>query len=754
MAPLCVDPRQIVIAFNRARRQAVLKLVDEIISYMISQLQDTPNDLGPVNLIDGDAPKRTGESGARESTSNISSQSEKARPNQQQPGRRPSPYDDEYTQAARIQRAALIDIKKWRDEFLPKLEEIVHVEDDAKIQAERRKRAETMAAKGPATPEESGNLIDMDDGAGAQAEDFTVLQNLYPPTSTRLTTLSVEDRKEALSCILLLMLSTGKYSAYSRTLSLYLASSLELSQSFVVNEETEIAKSLIDSSKQSQKEAMSAEAEAAKRQEENKASRFWKVGLASVAGAAIIGVTGGLAAPLVAGAVGGILGGVGLGGVASFLGIFWMNGALVGAIFGAYGAKMTGEMVDKYAREVEDFKFIPLNETADKRFADEKSVQDEYRRLRVTIGINGWLNKEEDITKPWRVLGDETEVFALRYEMNTLLELGTAFEDLISSAAWNYLKSEIIKRTVLSVIWAALWPIQLLKMASNVDNPFSRALNRSEKAGELLADALINKVQGERPVTLIGYSNGATVIHSCLKSLADRHAFGIIDSVVLIGTPAPASSAHWRTLRRVVSGKIFNVYSENDLVLGFVHRMHTLTLGLAGLQPIQDVKGVENLDLSDLVSGHLRYPDLTGKILRRCGFDGVHSGKDIEEDDLIKMKHQYAAGEIKSGSNDNDLSILDDPIRESTPQRRVMQQQDGSEALALPLRPGSIEIKPSPKQEEAPQPASRQQDDGHYDSDDPEHPAYKGIVMIDGSDDDDDDEGLTIEEILRNRERQ
>lgn len=413
-----------------------------------------------------------------------------------------------------------------------------------------------------------------------------------------------------------------------------------------------------------------------------------------------------------------------------------------------------GEMVDKYAREVEDFKFIPLNETADKRFADEKSVQDQYRRLRVTIGINGWLNKEEDITKPWKVLGDETEVFALRYEMNTLLELGTAFEDLISSAAWNYLKSEIIKRTVLSVIWAALWPIQLLKMASNVDNPFSRALNRSEKAGELLADALINKVQGERPVTLIGYSNGATVIHSCLKSLADRHAFGIIDSVVLIGTPAPASSAHWRTLRRVVSGKIFNVYSENDLVLGFVHRMHTLTLGLAGLQPIQDVNGVENLDLSDLVSGHLRYPELTGKILRRCGFDGVHSGKDIEEDDLIKMKHQYAAGEIKSGSNDNDLSILDDPIRESTPQRRVMQQQDGSDALALPLRPGSIEVKPAPKQEEASQPEFQPQHDRHYDSDDPEHPAFRGIVMVDGSDDDDDDEGLTIEEILRNRERQ
>jgi hypothetical protein len=30
-----------------------------------------------------------------------------------------------------------------------------------------------------------------------------------------------------------------------------------------------------------------------------------------------------------------------LGSLASFLGIFWMNGALVGTLFGAFGASMT-----------------------------------------------------------------------------------------------------------------------------------------------------------------------------------------------------------------------------------------------------------------------------------------------------------------------------------------------------------------------------------------------------------------------------
>ena len=298
-----------------------------------------------------------------------------------------------------------------------------------------------------------------------------------------------------------------------------------------------------------------------------------------------------------------------------------------------------GEMMDNYAKEVEDFKFIPLQEEWGKDYQKEQ----QHRRLRVTIGINGWLNDEEDITKPWRVLSTETEVFALRYEMKTLVALGTALKELVKTAAWNTFKYEIIKRTVFATLWAALWPIQILAAASNVDNPFSRGINRSRKAGQLLADALINKVQGERPVTLIGYSLGATAIHACLQSLAERRAFGLVDTVIIIGAPAPANSAHWRTIRTVVSGKIFSAYSENDMILGFVYRMYTLSMGVAGLQPIKDVEGIENIDLSDSVSGHLRYPELAGEILRKCAFVGIKAGREIEKDDVIRMKDEYNA---------------------------------------------------------------------------------------------------------------
>merc|ERR1712093_396358 len=158
--------------------------------------------------------------------------------------------------------------------------------------------------------------------------------------------------------------------------------------------------------------------------------------------------------------------------------------------------------------------------------------------------------------------------------------------------AWSVAKKEIISRTIFASLMTALWPIGLLKISKIVDNPFSVAKNRADKAGLVLADALINKAQGERPVTLIGYSLGARLIYSCLMSLAERRAFGLVESAVLIGAPAPSDAAVWRSMRSVVSGRLVNVYSENDYILAFLYRTSSIQYGVAGLQEAQDVEEV------------------------------------------------------------------------------------------------------------------------------------------------------------------
>lgn len=459
-------------------------------------------------------------------------------------------------------------------------------------------------------------------------EADAALVELYPPTSTPLCSLPKDRRVLLLNAMLLLLLSLENYVAHSRILLLHISTSLHLPLHILAEQEVKVAQSLLEAAKQ-----MSGNKETEKRSDENKVARRWKVGLASVAGAAVIGITGGLAAPLVAAAIGTVMGGLGLGATAAagLLGALAESGVIIGSLFGAYGGRMTGKMMDTYAKEVQDFAFLPL------RGSKHREPQPQDRRLRVTIGVSGWLTQKEDVINPWRVLGHESEVFALRWELEALSKLGTSMEAVVKSAAWTVAKREIIARTIFSSLLNALWPIALLKVSKIVDNPFSVAKNRADKAGLVLADALINKAQGERPVTLIGYSLGARLIYSCLMSLAERRAFGLVESVVLMGAPAPSDAAHWRAMRSVVAGRLVNVYSENDYILAFLYRTSSIQYGVAGLQEARDVPGIENVNVSDLVSGHLRYQYLCGSILGKIGFENIDLVEASKEEETITL---------------------------------------------------------------------------------------------------------------------
>ena len=95
-------------------------------------------------------------------------------------------------------------------------------------------------------------------------------------------------------------------------------------------------------------------------------------------------------------------------------------------------------------------------------------------------------------------------------------------------------------------------------------------------------------------------------------SLAERRAFGLVESAVLIGAPAPSDASVWRAIRSVVAGRLVNVYSEKDYILAFLYRTSSIQFGVAGLEAVDGVKGVENVDASATVTGHMRYPHLVG----------------------------------------------------------------------------------------------------------------------------------------------
>lgn len=375
MAPSSTEPRQILVVLNPARRKALYQLVTEITAYIQSHFDtktdgDDDDDNGGPNLehdwppnqhkaeaapgdVTGNSDRSPAPSGHAEDNILVSQNPTSAN-----------------SELAEVRKAAVNHFNQWRKDFLVKLKETLAKPDDAEVLDLRQKRKEKMAQVKADTPAEGEDLLkfDHDDKISttttvipsAEADAVKALQAIYHPVPTRLTTVPVEDRKEVLSAVLILLLSTGHYSAYSRTFITCLASAFGLPLSFLNEEEAQIAKTMIEATNEAEKAKqsgqMSAEAEAEKRKQQNKTSRFWKVGLASVAGAALIGVTGGLAAPVVAGAIGGIMGSVGLGGLASFLGIFWMNGALVGTLFGAFGARMTVSLLRSVAMILESLK--------------------------------------------------------------------------------------------------------------------------------------------------------------------------------------------------------------------------------------------------------------------------------------------------------------------------------------------------------------------------------------------------------------
>ncbi|KAE8165979.1 hypothetical protein BDV40DRAFT_41585 [Aspergillus tamarii] len=527
-------------------------------------------------------------------------------------------------QDLKAEATSLTSFDDWRDSVILRIGEVVNKSDGDEEDDEQHASTSSQASQhqSPVVPEDQVSL--------------TKLREVYPPVETPLLRLPEAKRLLILHSLLLLLLSLEHYNARSRVLMLHVASSLHLDVKILNGDEVKVARVLLDTAIE-----LSKNAEAQNHGKKSDSSRKWKVGIASVAGAALIGITGGLAAPLVAAGLGTVLGGIGLGATAAagYLGALAGSGVIVGGLFGAYGGRMTGRMVDKYAREVEDFAFLPVRGSR-QRHQDEKEAAKQDHRLRVTIGITGWVTEEDNFIVPWRVIGADSEVFGLRWETEPLMNLGNAMDLLVTSAAWAAGEQVLKKTFFASLLSAVVLPLGLLKVARVADNPFSVSKVRADKAGEVLADALINKVQGERSVTLIGYSLGSRVIFSCLQSLAKRGAYGLVESAILMGSATPSNAQHWRRMRSVVSGRLVNVYSENDAVLALLYRTSSLQLGVAGLQPVQGVAGVENLDASDIISGHLRYQFLVGRILGRIGLESIDVREVEREEAALAAKDQ------------------------------------------------------------------------------------------------------------------
>ncbi|KAI6179275.1 hypothetical protein M3Y98_00592800 [Aphelenchoides besseyi] len=328
-------------------------------------------------------------------------------------------------------------------------------------------------------------------------------------------------------------------------------------------------------------------------------------------GGILIGVTGGLAAPLgwfevilLAAGTGFLIGGT-VSGIATTAGA-----AAIGSLFGIAGAGISGYKMSKRVGAIEEFVIEDLS--------DGES-------LHCVLCVSGWIDEgdgEDAFKTQWKHLQMAQEQYTLRYESKYLIELGKAIEYFMSFAVSYAIQHTLMETALAGLMTAIAWPLVLISSAEVINNPWNVCVSRATEVGEQLAEVLLTRAHGRRPITLIGFSLGARVLYHCLLTMSKREHFqGIIQDVVLLGAPVSASTKEWQQISKVVGGRIINGYCETDWLLRFLYRTMSIQFAIAGTAPVI-VKGqqkIVNFNLSHIVKGHFDYSKKLTECLKAVG---------------------------------------------------------------------------------------------------------------------------------------
>ncbi|KZT54123.1 DUF726-domain-containing protein [Calocera cornea HHB12733] len=347
--------------------------------------------------------------------------------------------------------------------------------------------------------------------------------------------------------------------------------------------------------------------------------RLVLMGLATLGGGLVIGLSAGLLAPVIGAGLGAAFTTIGVGGTAAFL------GGTAGAAAITTGGVLTGSGIAlkgmaRRTTNVKIFNLLPLHN---------------HRRVNCIVTIPGFMSSlQDDVRLPFSVLDPIVgDVFSIFWEPEMMQETGNALR-ILTTEVLTQVGQTVLQATVMTGLMSALtWPLVLTKLGYLIDNPWSNALDRAVAAGLILADVLRKRALGVRPVTLIGFSLGARVIFYAMVELAKQRAFGIVQDVVLLGATITASTKTWHTVRSVVAGRMVNAYARNDWVLNYLFRASVGGLyTVAGLRPIEDVPGLENVDVTDKIAGHASYRVYMPMILHQIGFPVTADYFDEPED--------------------------------------------------------------------------------------------------------------------------
>jgi hypothetical protein len=345
--------------------------------------------------------------------------------------------------------------------------------------------------------------------------------------------------------------------------------------------------------------------------------RWTTVGAATMAGGLLIGVTGGLATPFIASGLGILTSSLGIAGASAAIGSIGSvaGSAVIGTLFGISGAGLTGYKMNRHFEDLEDFEFFQLSQN-----------KDDVPSLTYNIAISGWLPEQDSAAAQWSLLIDRIsrqDLFLLHFERKILVNLSSSVKNFATKNAISlgaYIAATLTSAATL--LNALSLPIGLMNTTNLLDNPWNIALSKSDQAGKVLARNILAKYAGgRRPVSLFGHGMGARAIVACLCELykmskEDTNLFGIVQNVYLFGSCVTQKDEEWSQVRKLVADRFVNCYSENDWLLKLIYKMNAFPA--AGIAPI-NVEGIENIDVSAIISSHDGYFDATEEVFEAIG---------------------------------------------------------------------------------------------------------------------------------------
>lgn len=425
--------------------------------------------------------------------------------------------------------------------------------------------------------------------------------------------------------LFLLLLSDGYYDSRSRSLLIKFSEYLAITKLEIFQFERRLIESLeLDTSNktiENKDELLNDRLFIDKHIKKNKNKRLAYIGLATIGGSLAIGLSAGLLAPVIGAGLAAGLTTVGITGTSGFLaGVGGSAIITTGGIFA--GAKVGSKAGARRVGDVQTFELKPLHNN---------------KRTNLIITVSGWMNGQlDDVRLPFStvdpVMGD---MFSLLWEPEMLQSMGQTIGILASEALSTSIQ-QILGATILTALMSAIQlPMALSKLSYLLDNPWNVSLDRAWKAGKILADTLIAGNMGVRPITLVGFSLGSRLIYSCLIELANRGGFGLIENVIMLGNPVAIKHDQISLARSVVSGQFINGYSTKDWVLGYLFRATGGGISaVAGLSPIDEMYGIENVNCTELVEGHMAYRKVIPKILKMIDWEVLSEEfAEIEEPD-------------------------------------------------------------------------------------------------------------------------